>query len=60
MNDDSFIIEFITMGNSVKVSCIDPKTGREVSAIGPRTASQAELSRLAVNKMLYVMKKEQK
>lgn len=60
MNNDNFIIEFITMGNSVKVTCVDPKSGREVSTIGPKTASQAELSRVAVNKMLYVLKKEQK
>jgi len=58
MNDDNFIIEFITMGNSVKVTAVDPKTGREVSTIGPKTASQAQLSRAAVNKMLYVINKE--
>jgi hypothetical protein len=60
MNDNSFIIEFITLGNSVKVTVVDPQTGKEVSMVGPRTASQAELSRVAVNKMLYVLKKEQK
>ena len=26
--DNDFIIEFIAMGNSVKVTCIDPRTGR--------------------------------
>ncbi|MBT6033391.1 MAG: hypothetical protein HOH19_12520 [Kordiimonadaceae bacterium] len=58
MNDDNFIIEFITMGNSVKVTVVDPVTGREVSTIGPKTASQAQLSKAGVNKMLYVMNKE--
>ncbi len=59
MNDDGFIIEFITMGNSVKITVVDPKTGREVSTIGPKTASRSELVRVAVNKMNYVLKKEQ-
>lgn len=56
--DDDFIIEFIALGNSVKVTVVDPKTGREVSTVGPKSASRSELSRIAVNKMLYVMKKE--
>ena len=59
MNDDGFIIEFITMGNSVKITVVDPKTGREVATIGPKTASRSELVRVAVNKMNYVLKKEQ-
>lgn len=59
MSDNDFIIEFIAMGNSVKVTCIDPKTGKEVSTIGPATAPRSQLSQAAVNKMLYVLKKEQ-
>ena len=57
--DNDFIIEFIAMGNSVKVTCIDPRTGREVSTIGPANAPKSQLSRAAVNKMQYVLKKEQ-
>lgn len=59
MNDDDFIIEFIAMGNSVKVTCVDPKTGREVSTIGPANAPRSQLSQAAVKKMLYVLNKEQ-
>lgn len=55
--DNDFIIEFIAMGNSVKVTCIDPRTGREVSTIGPANAPKSQLSRAAVNKMQYVLKK---
>lgn len=58
MNEESFIIEFIAMGNSVKVTCVDPKTGREVSTIGPSNLPKSQLSKAAVNKMLYVMNKE--
>lgn len=46
------------MGNSVKVTCVDPKTGKEVSTIGPANAPRSQLSQAAVNKMLYVLKKE--
>jgi len=59
MSDNDFIIEFIAMGNSVKVTCIDPKTGREVSTIGPVNAPRSQLTQAAVNKMLYVLNKEQ-
>jgi len=59
MSENDFIIEFITLGNSVKVTVVEPTTGREVSTVGPKTASRAELTRVAVNKMHYVLKKEQ-
>ena len=59
MSENDFIIEFITLGNSVKVTVVEPMTGREVSTVGPKTASRAELTRVAVNKMQYVLKKEQ-
>ncbi|MCP5382160.1 MAG: hypothetical protein H6912_07295 [Kordiimonadaceae bacterium] len=58
MDESEFIIEFIAMGNSVKVTCVDPKTGREVSTIGPANLSRDQLSKAAINKMLYVLKKE--
>jgi hypothetical protein len=57
--DNDFIIEFIAMGNSVKVTCIDPRTGREVSTIGPANAPRSHLSNAAVRKMQYVINKEQ-
>jgi hypothetical protein len=59
MSDNDFILEFISMGNTVKVTCIDPKSGREVSTLGPANAPRSQLSKVAVNKMLYVLKKEQ-
>lgn len=58
MSDSDFIIEFIAMGNSVKVTCVDPRTGKEVSTIGPSNASRSQLSQAAINKMLYVLRKE--
>jgi hypothetical protein len=58
MSDNNFILEFITMGNSVKVTCVDPNTGKEVSTIGPANAPRSQLSKAAVNKMYYVLNKE--
>ena len=43
--------EFVVIGRSVKVSAIDAATGTEVSVMGPATASQADLQRLALQKL---------
>ena len=58
MSDNDFIIEFIVMGNTVKVTCIDPRTGREVSTIGPANLPRSQVSQAAIKKMLYVLNKE--
>ena len=49
--------EYITVGNSVKVSAIDAATGTEVSIAGPRNAGQKELERIALQKLLRAMSK---
>ena len=51
------IFEFIAMGGSVKVSAIDPKTGTEVSIVGPARAARHDLERTAANKLRFVMEK---
>ena len=43
--------EFTAIGRTVKVSAIDAATGFEVSVIGPASASQADLERLALQKL---------
>jgi hypothetical protein len=43
--------EFVAIGRQVKVSAIDAATGTEVSVMGPATASQADLQRLALQKL---------
>jgi hypothetical protein len=43
--------EFTSVGTSVKVAAIDAATGTEVSVIGPARASQADLQRLALQKL---------
>jgi len=57
-NDGQYLVEFVQVGNSVKVSAVDAKTGREVSVVGSPKASRAQLTTLAVNKLKYVMAKE--
>ena len=53
----SYLVEFQTIGNAVKVSALDPITLVEVSIIGPTNATEAELSRLAVQKLEYMLLK---
>jgi hypothetical protein len=50
--------EFIAIGNAVKVTAIDSLTGIEVSAMGPASASQADLQQLALQKLKMRLKRE--
>jgi hypothetical protein len=43
--------EFTPIGSSVKVVAIDAATGIEVSVMGPARAAQADLQRLALQKL---------
>jgi Domain of unknown function (DUF6898) len=50
--------EFVAIGNVVKVTAIDSVTGTEVSAMGPASASQADLQQLALQKLKARIKRE--
>ena len=52
-----YLIEFHQVGRYVKVSAIDPITNTEVVLVGAASATQSELSRLAVRKLEYVLAK---
>ena len=56
----SYYIEYFQHGGSIKVTAIDPKTGIEASIVGSSKASQAELNRVAVRKLEYVIDKHAK
>jgi hypothetical protein len=56
-DEQGYIIEFHRIGNAVKVSAMDPRTLTEVSIMGAPGAGDAELSRLAVRKLEYVLAK---
>jgi hypothetical protein len=43
--------EHIVIGNAVKVTAIDSATAIEVSIMGPTSASQGDLERLALQKL---------
>ena len=43
--------EFTAIGVSVKVTAIDAATGTEVSVVAPAGAAQADLQRLALQKL---------
>lgn len=43
--------EFTVVGSSVKVVAIDAATGLEVSVVGPASAAQSDLQKLALAKL---------
>jgi hypothetical protein len=43
--------EFTSIGGAVKVVAIDAATGTEVTVMGPATAAQSDLERLALGKL---------
>jgi hypothetical protein len=50
--------EYVAIGNVVKVTAIDSVTGTEVSAMGPTSASQADLHELGLQKLKARIKRE--
>lgn len=57
MATHDYIIEFIPQGRFVKVTAVDPATGTEAVIVGDSRESQAVLSKNAVNKLEYMLKK---
>jgi hypothetical protein len=51
------IFEFITIGNYVKVSAVDTRTGTEVSIVGDPMRSESALRATALRKLEMVMQK---
>lgn len=49
------LFEFRRVGNSVKVSAIEPVTNTEVSIVGPVTAGEYALKMAAIQKLRYVL-----
>ncbi|MEM7679846.1 MAG: hypothetical protein AAF182_02450 [Pseudomonadota bacterium] len=52
------IIEFLPVGNVVKVSAMDTKTLIEASIQGPANAGEETLKRNAIKRLEYVLKKK--
>jgi hypothetical protein len=51
------IFEFIRVGTALKVTAIDAESGLEASIVGDPAASEAELKRLARQKLDFVRAK---
>ena len=58
--DGGYIVEYVVIGNSVKVTAFDPKTLKEVSVIGIRGLPKKNLANLAIRKLKYVIGKTDK
>jgi hypothetical protein len=54
---EGYIIEFHRVGNAVKVTAMDPATLTEVSMVGAPSIGDAELTRLIVRKLEYMLAK---
>ena len=50
-------LEFIPVGNSVKVVAVDAETGLEVSIVGPANAARRTLEQNAIRKLHFVLAK---
>ncbi|HEU0118822.1 MAG TPA: hypothetical protein VFR09_09340 [Alphaproteobacteria bacterium] len=53
-------IEYTQVGAIVRVTAVDAETGTEAIFQAPANSSQADLQRMAVNKLNYVMQKQKK
>jgi hypothetical protein len=56
MSTQGYIVEMIQQGRYVKVTAVDPVTGREVSLVGDANAPRAHLEQLAVRKLETVLR----
>ena len=55
---EGYIVEFITLGDSVKVTAFDPVTLKEACIVGPLKALKSDLAKLSVRKLEYVINKD--
>lgn len=58
MQEDGIIFEFHTIGNTMKVSAIDTRSGTEVSIVAPANQPDSVLKNAALRKLRYVMNKK--
>lgn len=59
-DDKGYIVEYRSVGNSVKVVAFDPVSLKEVSIVGARGVAQSELARLAIRKLEFMLEKDKK
>jgi len=59
LDERKVLLEFMPVGNVMRVSAIDPDTNTEVVIQGPLSAGRESLSRTAIAKLKYVLGKAQ-
>ena len=52
-----YLLEFIRQGAYVRIAALDPVTGTEVITVGDAKRSKKELTRVAVRKLEFVLRK---
>ncbi|MBQ9235021.1 MAG: hypothetical protein IJ184_00960 [Alphaproteobacteria bacterium] len=52
------LFEYIRQGNMVKVTAIDPVSRLEAVVVAPADLSEAELNKLALDKLRYLLQKQ--
>ncbi len=57
MQKGQYIVEFVQQGRYVKVTAVDPVSGREATIVGDARESRAVLERNAVKKLEFLMNK---
>lgn len=55
---NDYIIEFVQQGRYVKVTAVDPISGREAVIVGDAREPRETLERTAANKLNYVLGKK--
>ena len=55
--NEGYIVEFVSIGRSIKITAIDPVTLREASVIGAQGVPRKQLAELAIRKLNYVLNK---
>lgn len=58
MNPHEILFEFVRLAGTLKVTAIDPASGREASIIAPPGPDQAALRGLALRKLEYLLRRD--
>jgi len=51
-------VEFVSLGNALKATAIDPDTGLEASVVGPAGAARGAMAEAARKKLEYLARKK--
>lgn len=54
-----YLIEFHQLGNVVKVTAIDPRSGVEASIVADPKTPKQHLEKMAIKRLLWVMAKQE-